>query len=103
MITYNTAISASGKGKQCEVVLGLLAEMRQGELQPDMITYNAAVSASEKGQQWEAAMGLLVEMRQGQLQSNPITYRAAISTSEKGPAVGGAEMRWDRLQPDVIT
>ncbi len=64
-------------------MLGLLAEMRLGQLEPGVITYNTTISASEKGQKWEAVLGLLAEMRQDLLQPHVITYNTTMSASEK--------------------
>ncbi len=49
VIGHSTAISASEKGQEWKVVLGFLAEMRQGRLRPDVITYSSAMCASDKG------------------------------------------------------
>ena len=46
-------------GSHSENALGLVEEVQQKGLEPDVITYSAAISACEKGQQWQCALRLL--------------------------------------------
>ena len=57
-------MSACAKVKVCRCALGLLDEMRERELKPNVISLNAAMSACEKGGVWRCAFGLLEEMRE---------------------------------------
>ena len=49
VITYNSVISACGKGRKAERASQLFYEMRQQGLQPNVITYNSVVYACDKG------------------------------------------------------
>jgi len=85
VIPYNAAaISACGKAGRTNTAVGLLAEVKQQGLEPDVITYNAAISACEKGSRTDTALDLLAEMKQRGVEPNVITYSAVISACEKG-------------------
>ena len=79
MITYNAAISACEKAKQCDKAMELLEEMRQKGMEPDVITYSEAISACEKAKQAERASELFEEMKQKGLEADVVTDSAAMS------------------------
>ena len=51
VINYNAYMSASKKGQQWELAVGLLKEMCLSRLEPIMLSYNAGISAREKGKE----------------------------------------------------
>ena len=44
-VSFNSAISACGQGKQWELSLLILSELPTVRLLPDVISYNASISA----------------------------------------------------------
>eukprot|EP00929_Paragymnodinium_shiwhaense_P029388 TRINITY_DN16848_c1_g1_i1.p1 TRINITY_DN16848_c1_g1~~TRINITY_DN16848_c1_g1_i1.p1 ORF type:complete len:155 (-),score=29.23 TRINITY_DN16848_c1_g1_i1:355-780(-) len=99
IVTWNAAVASCGKGRQLDMLLYLVGEMRQSSARgagprPDTITYNAAVSACETpdGRWWELALALLGEMAAQRLRLNPIVCSAtlgAISCAGLPAAKGG--------------
>ena len=107
--TYTSAISACEKGRQCDLALELLAEMKGRAIEPNVISYNAAISACGVGRRPERALELLTEMQESStIQPDVISYNAAISACEKARRPEWAlelleTMKRARVDPDVIT
>ncbi|CAN0038447.1 unnamed protein product, partial [Choristocarpus tenellus] len=108
VITYNSCITACGRGKQWKTALSLLGEMKANGVVPNVITYNSCITACGHGKQWKAALSLLEEMKANGVVPNVITYNSCIT------ACGGAgqweaalslleEMKANGVVPDVIT
>ena len=105
--SYNAAVSACAKGRQCDHALALLGEMHARGLKPDVISYSAVISACEKASMWQRALELLLEMETRGLEPDVISYSAAISACEKGAQWERAlellqAMRARGLEPNVI-
>ncbi len=82
--SYNSAISASERGGQWQLALGLLVGMRHNDLLKDFINCSSAISAGEKGGQWQHPLGLLVAMRHTDSLPNVISCSSGISADAKG-------------------
>ncbi|CAK0879377.1 unnamed protein product [Prorocentrum cordatum] len=70
VVSYNAGISAGEKGRQWQLSLALLREMRESKLVPDVISYSSGASACEKAERWQLALLLLGEMREAKLAPN---------------------------------
>ena len=107
--TYTSAISACEKGRQCDLALELLVEMKGRSIEPNVISYNAAISACGVGRRPERALELLAEMQESStIQPDVISYNAAISACEKARRPEWAlelleTMKKEMVEPDVIT
>ncbi|CAN0047020.1 unnamed protein product, partial [Choristocarpus tenellus] len=53
VITYNSCITACGRGKQWKTAISLLEEMKANGIVPDVITYSSCITACGNGNQWE--------------------------------------------------
>ncbi|CAM9995223.1 unnamed protein product, partial [Ectocarpus sp. 12 AP-2014] len=104
---YTAAVSACARGRNWELALSLLDEMREAGLSPDHFTYGSAVSAMARTGQWRRALGLLRRMAGEGLRPNVVCYGAAVDACAKGGqwerAVGLLqEMRDAGVEPDRI-
>ncbi|CAN0465514.1 unnamed protein product, partial [Ectocarpus sp. 12 AP-2014] len=102
---YTAAVSACARGRNWELALSLLDEMREAGLSPDHFTYGSAVSAMARTGQWRRALGLLRRMAGEGLRPNVVCYGAAVDACAKGGqwerAVGLLqEMRDAGVEPD---
>ena len=61
--------------------MGILSEMRQRHLEPDVVSYNATISACEKGDKWGEILG---QVGASWVAPNVVSYSAAISACDKG-------------------
>eukprot|EP00913_Durusdinium_trenchii_P021166 g19888.t1 len=84
VVTYNSLISACGKGQQWLHAIHLLAEARQAKLRPGIVALNSATTACEKGRQWQHAEQLLRNGEAAGLKLDIIGFSAATSACEKG-------------------
>ncbi|CAK0842402.1 unnamed protein product, partial [Prorocentrum cordatum] len=87
--------------------LGLLGEMREVRLEPNVISYSAGISACEKGEQWQRALALLSDVWVAKLEGSVIIFNAGITACGKGEQWQQAlallrEMREGKLEPDII-
>ena len=78
VISYNSTISACGRGRQWEKALDLLQEMMDHGIKPNVVSYNSAISACKKGEKWEKAIDLLQEMTDHAIKPNVISYNSTI-------------------------
>jgi pentatricopeptide repeat protein len=79
VISYNSAISALGKGGRWELALDVLGQMPQIGVIPDAISYSAVISACEDDGQWQLALNLLYRAK-----PDTTSFNAAISACAKG-------------------
>ncbi|CAK0858303.1 unnamed protein product [Prorocentrum cordatum] len=106
VVSYNSGISACGKGEQWHRALALLSAVSEAKLELDIIYHTSlGPAACEKGEQWQPALALLSEMRKAKLVPDVISYSATISACEKGdqwqPALALlSEMRKAKLKPN---
>ncbi|CAK0795997.1 unnamed protein product [Prorocentrum cordatum] len=92
VIVYNAAISACEKGEQWQRALGLLSEMREADLQPNVIS--ATTLRSARARRASSGSGLwCFSARCGERICSPTLpiYSAGVSACEKGE-------QWQRAQ-----
>jgi pentatricopeptide repeat protein len=76
--SYNSVISACEKGRQPDIALSLLAQMKVECIRPNDYSYNSAITACEKGgaKYTDTALALFHEMKKARINPNDVTYRA---------------------------
>ena len=82
--SYNAAVSACAKGRQCDHALALLGEMHARGLKPDVISYSAVISACEKASMWQRRSSCCSRWRRAGSSPTSSRTRPAISACEKG-------------------
>ncbi|CAK0795996.1 unnamed protein product [Prorocentrum cordatum] len=90
VIVYNAAISACEKGEQWQRALGLLSEMREADLQPNVIS--ATTLRSARARRASSGSGLwCFSARCGERICSPTLpiYSAGVSACEKGDYCAG--------------
>jgi pentatricopeptide repeat protein len=105
---WNQLITAHAKVGNRKRAFGMLQEMRQAGVAPDVYSHNRLITVCEKGGQWQKALSLLDEMRAAGVAPNVISFNAAISACEKGGQWQKAlslmdEMRAAGVTPNVIS
>ena len=75
VVTFNALISALSKGAW-PAALGVLGQLDDWQLQPDVITFNSLISAV--GSEWQLAMELEKMLMEQQLNPNLITYNSLL-------------------------
>jgi len=105
---YVALIMEHARAKQCAQALGLLTEMRQLSIAPNVACYTALISACDKGKQPERALELFDMMQSQGCVPTVVTYNALISACSNGqmPEMAMekcAEMQERGLTPNVVT
>jgi pentatricopeptide repeat domain-containing protein 1 len=90
VITYNASISACEKGEQWAAALGLLRQVHQQRIEPDVVTYNASILASCKSYEWAFSLALLHQMQGLGMELDQQGYASVVSACEsrRGGPVG---------------
>jgi pentatricopeptide repeat protein len=78
-IIYSAVLRAYGRGRQWQRVAGVLQEMRERRVQPDLICYNTAIDAYAKSGQWQPALDLLATMHRAGCPPDVTSYGSAIA------------------------
>eukprot|EP00927_Polykrikos_kofoidii_P043452 TRINITY_DN37526_c0_g1_i1.p1 TRINITY_DN37526_c0_g1~~TRINITY_DN37526_c0_g1_i1.p1 ORF type:complete len:846 (-),score=104.12 TRINITY_DN37526_c0_g1_i1:31-2499(-) len=105
---FGALISESRREKQWQVTVGLLQEMQEQHLKPDLKHYNETIAACAKGGQWSKALDLLKDMRERGVDPDVISYNSSIDAcarsgqSDKVPNLI-AEISSRGLKPNLIT
>ena len=81
---WNQLIGAHAKVGLGKRALGMLDEMREAGVAPDVYSYSRAISICEKSGEWQRALSLLDEMRGEGVAPNVINYNASISACGRG-------------------
>jgi pentatricopeptide repeat protein len=112
-ITFNTAISALGKGGQMGMALQLLNEMKSHGVLPDRISFNSAMSAcaraaSPRNDAYRRCLSLKQSMHRMGIRPDKFTYSSAISACAKAHQTSEALSLLEVMQasgeiPDVVT
>ncbi|CAE8643320.1 unnamed protein product, partial [Polarella glacialis] len=107
VVTYNSVITACGRGLQPSLALELLGEVRCRRLSPTIVTFNSALSSCDGSGRWREALGLLLELCQQRLEIQPASMSAALGALAQGMQwelglflLGGARRRG--LQTDAL-
>ncbi|CAM9465088.1 unnamed protein product, partial [Choristocarpus tenellus] len=108
VITYNTAISACGRGRKYQLALNLLRQMEEEGISPDRFSFSAAISACKSSAQWQTALTLLDTMQRKGLGRELHSLNAAVAACAVAcqwePALSILqEMEKKGPRPDVFT
>lgn len=79
VITYNAAITAFRKGRQCDRAVALLRGMPQRGVPSNVASYSSAISALGDAGRWEEAVSLFREMPAVGLAPDMMSFTATIS------------------------
>eukprot|EP00434_Breviolum_minutum_P043255 symbB.v1.2.038547.t2/scaffold6043.1/size21519/1 len=109
-ILFNAVLSACAKGRQWQHAIGILQDLDDVRLQPDIVSCSSTISAFGFAE-WTKALELLNMALQQALEVDVIAFNAAISAMEG--RLGGKEwevalaildtMYVHKFQPDVVT
>ncbi|MDD9949959.1 MAG: hypothetical protein OXT67_00185 [Zetaproteobacteria bacterium] len=99
-IRHDDSLNTTSK---VHLIVGMLHQVKNAGIQPNIIAYNAAISTCDK----ETTLRLLNQMQQERLQPNVITYSTAISNCEKDIDQHTAlhllnQMQQQNILPNVI-
>ncbi|CAK9001069.1 unnamed protein product [Durusdinium trenchii] len=96
--TFTAAISALQADGRWRLSVGVIEEMQESRLDPDMATYGEAILTLEQDQQWGQAINLLEEARAARLQPDEDAYLATIQVVERAHQDGVAQ----RLEEELM-
>ncbi|CAE8687381.1 unnamed protein product, partial [Polarella glacialis] len=94
-MNYASAVSACAKGQVWEPAIALLAELREGNVVPDVVVRSAAISACERCFHWQHSLLLLGEMEEDSVSPDSIAYSTAMLACNKA---GRWELSLDLLE-----
>ncbi len=92
IITYNTALSALSKSKDCTIALQLFEDMLMHGPLPDAISYVTIIGTCARSGQWKEVLRLLQTVRNRREKG---LYNIAFNASIRAFAMGGA---WDEAK-----
>ncbi len=87
IITYNTALSALSKSKECSLALELFDDMLMHGPPPDAFSYVTIIGACARSGQWKEALHLLKTVHSRREKG---LYSVAFNASIRAFAMGGA-------------
>ncbi|CAM9939827.1 unnamed protein product [Scytosiphon promiscuus] len=79
VITYNAAITACRKGKQCDRAVALLRDMPRRGVSPNVASYSSAIAALGDAGRWQDAVSLFREIPDVGLAPDMMSFTATIS------------------------
>ncbi|CAE8642214.1 unnamed protein product [Polarella glacialis] len=97
-ISYNSAITACGRGQQWQVAVRLLRVLLKSKLRASVVSYSAAIDACGTGSAWEQALQLLPAVHVGAVAASETT---ATTTTSSDPSPLNSLKSRSRLAPSV--